>query len=176
MKNGFKKWFAGLLEGSAIMRAVSKLSASIYKRIGSGVYGFIFGSYDTVCETYDDGVLGKQQMKKRGRLSMFLSRNIENSIYINMFSAMLTYLSRLSMRVIGVFLISSGFYTLLAQTLVFLITNSISMLGIGVGAFLIVAGLPLLLSQKPLCRVMADSAFVGWIIRCPPAKREWHLF
>ncbi len=165
MKGGNKKWFADMLEGSAVMRAVSKLSAAIYKRIGSGVYGFIFGSYDTVCDAYDEGALGRRQMKKRGAFSMFLSRNIENSIYINLISAMLVYLSRLSMRVIGVFLISAGFYTLLAQTLVFLITNSISTIGIGVGVFLAIVGLPLLLSQKPLCRVVTDSALIGWIVR-----------
>ncbi|MBQ6892958.1 MAG: O-antigen ligase family protein, partial [Clostridia bacterium] len=165
MKGGFKNWLSDFAEGSAIMRGLGKLANGMYKCISSGVYGFVFGSYDTVCETYDDSAIGREQAKKRGRISRFLSRNIENSIYINAVSAMMLYLSRLSMRVIGIFFMSAGFYTLLAQTLIYLITDNFSPVSSVIAFSLIAFGLPLLLSGRAFCRVVSDSAFLGGIAR-----------
>ncbi len=165
MKDGTKKSFSDFLEGSAIVRGLNKLASSIYKRIGSGVYGFVFGSYDIMCETYDNSALGREQAKKRGPVSRFVSRNLEESIYINAVSSMMRYLSRLSMRVIGVFFMSAGFYTLLAQTLIYLINSEFNPVSTLVAIVLILIGLPLLLSGKAFCRVVSESLFFGWIVR-----------
>ena len=165
MKGGFNKWLSDFLGGSAIIRGLSKLAGGIYKRVGSGVYGFVFGSYDTVCETYDESLIGKEQEKKRGRISRFISKNIEKSIYINAISAMMQYLSRLSLRVIAIFLMSAGFYTFLAQTLLYLVGDEINVANAVLAGAMILLGIPLMFSGKALCRAVADSFFIGSIAR-----------
>lgn len=165
MKSGFRQWFSDFLSGSAIIRGLGKLANGIYKRIGSGVYGFVFGSYDTMCETFDDSAMGKEQSKKRGGMSNYVSRNIEKSVYINAISNMMRYLSHLSMRVVGVFCMSAGFYTLLAQTVIYLITDTFTPLSIAVALLLIALGLPLLLSGRAFCKVISESVFLGGAVR-----------
>ena len=85
MKGGFKKWLANFLEGSAIVRTINKVSDWVYKKLACGLYSFIFGSYDTVCETFDDSAIGGDQFKPRGKVSTFISRGIENSFFIPMY-------------------------------------------------------------------------------------------
>ena len=165
MKGGFKQWLSDFAAGSAIVRGLGKLADGIYKRIGSGLYGFVFGSYDTMCETFDDSMVGREQSQKRGKASNFLSRGIEKSVILNGIKACMLYLSRLSMRVIGIFCMSAGFYTLLAQTVIYLVTDEIAPLSLAVALFLIVLGLPLLLSGRPFCKVISDSVFFGGFVR-----------
>ena len=174
MKGGFLKWLSDFFEGSAIIRGLSALANGIYKRIGSGVYGFVFGSYDTMCETYDDSMLGKEQRNKRGRFSLFISRGIEKSIYVNTASAMMKYLSRLSLRVLAVFLMSAGFYTVLAQTLIYLINDEFNSVSIAIALLMVALGFPLLFSGKPLCKSVSESLFFGNIIRgfCAVKERD----
>ena len=175
MKGGFFKWLSDFFEGSAIIRGLLALASGIYKRIGSGIYGFIFGSYDTMCETYDDSMLGQEQSRKRSRFCRFVSRGIEKSFYVNSISAMMRYLSRLSLRVLAVFLMSAGFYTFLAQTLIYLVKNELNTVSIAVSALMILLGLPLLFSGKSLCRAVSESLFAGNIIRGLCAFKERDL-
>lgn len=165
MKQGFKKWFSEFLEGSAIVRGLGKLANSIYKRIGSGVYGFVFGSYDTVCEAYDESASGMKTSGRRNGFCRFISRNIEGSFYIQAISSVMLYLSRLSMRVIGVFFMSSGFYALLANTLLYLLNDELKTVSVIVSVFMIVIGIPLVFSCKSFCNVICESGFLGWLIR-----------
>ncbi|MBQ8837171.1 MAG: O-antigen ligase family protein [Clostridia bacterium] len=165
MKGGFKQWLSDFVGGSGIIRGLSSLANGIYKRIGSGIYGFAFGSYDTMCETYDSSAVGKEQNQKRGKISSFISRNIEESVYINGINAMMRYLGHLSLRVLGIFLISAGFYTLLAQTIIYLVTDSLTPLSIIVALIMAVLGLPLVFSGKALCTALSESAFLGNFVR-----------
>ncbi len=166
MKGGFKKWLSAFLEGSAIARNLSKFADWIYSKLGSGVYSFIFGSYDTICETFDDSAIGSEGFKKRGSISTFISKNIENSVIINKISALLFYLSRLSMRVIGVFLMSFGLFTLAAQAMVYLITESESVYLSGIVALvLMLIGGVLLLSKKAFCTAVFESKLFGGLAR-----------
>ncbi len=166
MKGGFKKWLAEFLEGSAIVRALGKASNWIYTKLGSGVYSFIFGSYDTVCETFDDSSIGGEQFKPRGKISTFISRRIESSFIINKIAAVMRYLSRLSMRVIGVFLISSGLFTLASQSIVYILTESKDVFLSGIVAlFMMLLGALMLFSNKAFCTAVSESKLFGGFAR-----------
>ena len=53
MKHGFAAWFSSFIEGSAICRGFGRFGNFLYKKIGSGLYSFLFGSYDAMCDTFD---------------------------------------------------------------------------------------------------------------------------
>jgi len=170
LKGGFKKWLADFFAGSAIVRAISKVSSWVYQKLGSGVYSFIFGSYDTICETFDDSAIGSDQFKPRGKVSTFISRGIESSFIINKVAALMRYLSRLSMRVIGVFLISSGLFTLAVQSMVYVLAHlaekdNNSLLSAAVAAFMILIGVLMLLSKKAFCTAVSESRLFGNLAR-----------
>lgn len=164
MKGGFKKWFSDFVAGSAIIRGISKLSNAIYSKLCSGVYSYVFGSYDAISETFEDGAIGGEQRKKRGRISGFVSRSIEKSLYLNMVKSLMTYLSHLSMRVIGVFILSAGAYTLLAQALIYLLAKEESAIVSGFVALLMIfIGLILSFSKKAFSQAIFDSVLFGAI-------------
>ena len=58
MKQGFSAWFSSFIEGSAICRGFGRFGSFLYKKIGSGLYSFLFGSYDEMCDTFDNGCIG----------------------------------------------------------------------------------------------------------------------
>lgn len=166
MKGGFKKWLSDFFEGSAIIRALGKASDYVYNKLGKGVYSFIFGSYDDVNETFEDSVIGTSQTKKRSRVSRYIAKSAEDSVYINAVASMMKYLSRLSMRVIGVFLLSSGFYTVLAQIIMYLIYESDLSIIYGIIAVIMMfMSIPLLFSGRALCTVLYDSKIFGGLVR-----------
>ena len=143
MKSGFKQWLSDFCAGSAILRALDRMGDFLYKRLGSGAYSFAFGSYDTVSETFDDSATGRLQGEKRGRFRRFLAENIEESVYVTGVAAIMRYLSRLSLRVIGIFMLSAGFYAFVAQLLLFLIwENNASMFSGAVCLLLMLCGIP----------------------------------
>ncbi len=166
MKGGFKKWFADFLEGSAIIRTLGKLSNWIYQKLSSGVYSFILGSYDTVCETFDESKVGASGFKPRGKVSTFLAHSIENSFIINKIAEMMRYLSRLSMRVIGVFLISSGLFTIVSQSVLYMLDKEADVLLSGAFAVLMMfLGSLMLLSKKAFCIAVSESKIFGGFAR-----------
>ena len=178
MKSGFKQWLSDFLSGSAIIRALDKLVDFLYKRLGSGAYSFAFGSYDTMCETFDDSALGRAANGKRGRLRRFLAENIEESVYVTGAAAMMRYLSRLSLRVIGVFLLSAGFYTFVAQLLLYLIWhNDASVLHGAAAILMMLCGIPFCFSKKPFSTAIYESAVFGRLARdlCGFKERSFAL-
>ncbi len=178
MKSGFRQWMSDFLSGSAIIRALDKVGDFLYKRLGSGVYSFAFGSYDTMCETFDESALGNALGGKRGRLRRFLAENIEESVYVTGVAAMMRYLSRLSLRVIGVFLLSTGFYTFVAQLLLYLIWhNDASVLHGAVAIIMMLCGIPFCFSKKPFSTAVYESAVFGWLARdfCGFKERSFAL-
>lgn len=161
MKHGFAAWFSSFLEGSVICRGFGRFGNFLYKKIGSGLYSFLFGSYDAMCDTFDasriSGALGG-----KNRAARYLAADIEESVYVSAVAAMMRYLSCLSLRVIGVFLMSCGFYSLLGQTVLYLIdTETAHFLPAAISAVLIVLGIPLLFSGKPLCTAIHDSTVLN---------------
>ena len=58
MKHGFAAWFSSFIEGSAICRGFGRFGNFLYKKIGSGLYSFLFGSYDAMCDTFDASRIG----------------------------------------------------------------------------------------------------------------------
>lgn len=166
MKNGFGKWFSEFLSGSAIIRGLDAVGGWLYKKLGQGAYSFAFGSYDTICDTFEDSATGALQKKKRGWILQYLAENMEESVYVTGVSSMMRYLSRLSMRVIGVFLMSSGFYSLLAQVILYLLAPSDRAVQHGlVSAALILLSVPFLFSKKPFRSAVHGSAVFGRIAR-----------
>lgn len=157
MKNGFAAWFSSFIEGSAICRGFGRLGSFLYKKIGSGLYSFLFGSYDEMCDTFDKSRIGSA-LGGKNRAARYLAANIEESVYVSAVAALMRYLSCLSLRVIGVFLMSCGFYSLLGQAVLFLIdAETAHILPAAISALLIVLGIPLLFSGKPLCTAIHDS-------------------
>ena len=157
MKQGFSAWFSSFIEGSAICRGFGRFGSFLYKKIGSGLYSFLFGSYDEMCDTFDNGCIGGA-LGGKNRAARYLASNIEESVYVSAVAAMMRYLSCLSLRVIGVFLMSCGFYSLLGQTVLYLIDTELShVLPAAISAALILLGIPLLFSGKPLCTAVHDS-------------------
>ena len=178
MKNGFGNWFSEFLSGSAILRGLDALGGWLYKKLGHGAYSFAFGSYDTMCKTFEDSAVGSGQKKKRGPFSRFLAENIEESVYVTTIASVMRYLSRLSMRVIGVFLMSVGLYSLLAQVILYLWTPSekTALTGIiSIGISLI--SIPFLFSNRALCAVVHDSAVFGRLARdfCGFRERSFQM-
>lgn len=170
MKSGFKAWFADFLSGSLILRCIRALGKVLYDRLGTGVYGYLFGSYDAVCNDFDKSALGRLRKNLRAeRVRRQIADNIENSIYVKSISAFAAFLWQLSMRVIGIFLISCGLYAGIAQFIRYLLADGGAFnLDIAVSAGLILLGIPLLLSPKPLCSAVGDSSilrafFVGFL-------------
>lgn len=166
------------LHGSAILRGLDKLGEFLYKRLGSGAYSFAFGSYDTMCETFDDSAIGRAQGGKRGRLQRYLAQNIEESVYVTGAAAMMRYLSRLSLRVIGIFLLSAGFYTFVAQLMLYLIWHEdASVLHGVVAALMMLCGIPFCFSKKPFATAIYESALFGWLARdfCGFKERSFAL-
>ena len=161
MKHGFAAWFSSFIEGSAICRGFGRFGNFLYKKIGSGLYSFLFGSYDAMCDTFDASRIGGA-LGGKNRASRYLAADIEESVYVSAVAAMMRYLSCLSLRVIGVFLMSCGFYSLLGQTVLYLIdTETAHFLPAAISAVLIVLGIPLLFSGKPLCTAIHDSTVLN---------------
>ena len=79
MKTGFRAWFSSLIEGSAICRGIGRFGSFLYKKLGSGLYSFLFGSYDTMCETFDDSAAAGLLHGKH-RVGRYLASNIEESV------------------------------------------------------------------------------------------------
>lgn len=157
MKIAFKAWFSSLIEGSAICRALGKIGNFLYKKLGSGLYSFLFGSYDTMCETFDDSTTARLLHGKR-RVGKYLASNIEESVYVSAVSGIMRYLSRLSLRVIGVFLMSFGFYAMTSQAVLYLIRHDPRhIMDCIVPAALFILGIPLLFSGKALCAAVHES-------------------
>lgn len=157
MKQGFGAWFSSFLAGSAICRGFGKLGSFLYKKIGSGLYSFLFGSYDEMCDTFEGGRIGGAH-GGQNRAARYLASNIEESVHVSAVSAMMRYLSCLSLRVIGVFLMSCGFYSFLGQAILFLVDADVSHLTpAAVSVLLFVLGIPLLFSGKPLCTAVHVS-------------------
>ncbi len=161
MKHGFAAWFSSFIEGSAICRGFGRFGNFLYKKIGSGLYSFLFGSYDAMCDTFDASRIGGA-LGGKNRAARYLAADIEESVYVSAVAAMMRYLSCLSLRVIGVFLMSCGFYSLLGQTVLYLIdTETAHFLPAAISAVLIVLGIPLLFSGKPLCTAIYDSTVLN---------------
>lgn len=161
MKHGFAAWFSSFIEGSAICRGFGRFGNFLYKKIGSGLYSFLFGSYDAMCDTFDASRIGGA-LGGKNRAARYLAADIEESVYVSAVAAMMRYLSCLSLRVIGVFLMSCGFYSLLGQTVLYLIdTETAHFLPAAISAVLIVLGIPLLFSGKPLCTAIHDSTVLN---------------
>lgn len=178
MKSGFKQWLSDFFAGSAILRGLDKLGDFLYKRLGSGAYSYAFGSYDTMCETFDDSALGKAEGGKRGRIFRFLAENIEESVYVTGAASMMRYLSRLSLRVIGIFLLSAGFYTFVAQLLLYLIWHEdVSLVHGGLSLLMMLCGIPFCFSKKPFSTAVYESALFGRIARdlCGFKERSFAL-
>ena len=53
MKTGFKQWAGELVSGSAICRAFDRLGNWLYRKLGKGLYSFLFGSYDDICDVFE---------------------------------------------------------------------------------------------------------------------------
>lgn len=161
MKHGFAAWFSSFIEGSAICRGFGRFGNFLYKKIGSGLYSFLFGSYDAMCDTFDASRIGGA-LGGKNRAARYLAADIEESVYVSAVAAMMRYLSCLSLRVIGVFLMSCGFYSLLGQTVLYLIdTETAHFLPAAISAVLIVLGIPLLFSGKPLCTAIHNSTVLN---------------
>jgi len=178
MKSGFRQWLSDFFAGSAIIRGLDRLGSFLYKRLGSGAYSYTFGSYDTLSETFESGVIGNGQSKRRNRVRLFLAENIEESVYVTGIAALMRYLSKLSLRVIGIFMLSSGFYTLVAQFLMFLIWhNDVSVLNGVAAVLLMVCGIPFCFSKKSFATAIYESKFLGWIARdfCGFKERSFSL-
>ncbi|MBR5538815.1 MAG: O-antigen ligase family protein [Clostridia bacterium] len=178
MKGGFFKWLADFFEGSFIVRNLDKLGSYLYKKLGSGVYSYAFGSYDDMCETFDNGVIGTAQSGKRSKLVCALGESIERSVYVRTVSKMMTYLSRLSMRIIGVFLMSAGAFSIISQLLMYLAwKDNGHFIGTLVSALLILCGIPLLFSKRAFCSVVYDSIALGGIARsfCGFSERSFKV-
>lgn len=166
MKGGFKNWLSNFFSGSVIVRALGKASDFIYNNLGKGIYSFVFGSYDDMSETFEDGAIGSVQRKKRSRICRFLSKSIEESVYINNIASMMRYLSRLSMRVIGVFLLSFGLFSLMFQAIMnFIPSINTPVESAIIALVLVIAGGLLLLSKRALCRAVFDSKLFGGFFR-----------
>lgn len=157
MKTGFRAWFSSLIEGSAICRGIGRFGSFLYKKLGSGLYSFLFGSYDTMCETFDDSAAAGLLHGKH-RVGRYLASNIEESVYVSAVSGMMRYLSRLSLRVIGIFLMSCGFYSSVIQLVLYLVRQDALHITRGViSAALLLLGIPLLFSGKALCTAVHES-------------------
>ena len=157
MKTGFRAWFSSLIEGSAICRGIGRFGSFLYKKLGSGLYRFLFGSYDTMCETFDDSAAAGLFHGKH-RVGRYLAANIEESVYVSAVSGMMRYFSRLSLRVIGIFLMSCGFYSSVIQLVLYLVRQDALHITRGVvSAALLLLGIPLLFSGKALCTAVHES-------------------
>ncbi len=166
MKGGFVKWLSDFFWGSAIVRGLDKLGSYLYKKLGSGAYSYAFGSYDDMCETFDSGVVGSAQSGKRKGLQCYLAKSIEDSIYVNAVSRLMNSLSRLSMRVLGVFLMSAGIFTLVPQLLLyFALKENGQILGCAVAMLMVMCSIPLLFSKRALCTAVYESGVFGRIAR-----------
>ncbi len=178
MKGGFKKFMYAIFEGSAVMRTLTALISFVYGRLSNGIYSFVFGSYDDIGDTFSFSAMGSAWSRQRGKACKYIANSIEKSVYVQTVATVMQYLSRLSMRVIGVFLISSGLYTLVAQTVMFFVVGNSSSIPYSiVGAGMVVVGLSLLLSGKALCRVLYESKIFGSPIRklCGFKERNFAL-
>lgn len=178
MKGGFFKWLADFFEGSIIVRTLDKFGSYLYKKLGSGVYSYAFGSYDDMCETFDNGVIGSAQSGKRKKLLCTLGESIEQSMYVRTIARMMKYLSRLSMRVIGVFLMSAGAFSIVSQLLMYLAwKDSGHLVGTVVSLLLMLCSIPLFFSKRALCTVVYDSAVFGIMARsfCGFSERSFKV-
>lgn len=157
MKTGFFAWLSSLVSGSMICRGFAKLGNFLYKKIGSGLYSFLFGSYDEMCDAFDSGCVGTR-LNGMNRSARYLASNIEESVYVSAVASLMRYLSCLSVRVIGVFLMSCGLYAMLGQAVLFLIDAEALHIGpAAVSVLLFLLGIPLLFSGKPLCVAVHNS-------------------
>ena len=178
MKSGFLKWLSDFFEGSAIVRGLDKFGSYLYKKLGSGIYSFAFGSYDDICETFDNSAIGSLQDAKRNKAFCRVAENIENSFLINLVSRVMNFLARLSMRAIGVFLMSAGAFSAISQFLFYYVWHSeSSLIGLFVSLLMLVCGIPLLFSKKALCTCIYESALLGNLARsfCGFSDRSFAL-
>ncbi len=162
MKTGFKQWAGELVSGSAICRAFDRLGNWLYRKLGKGLYSFLFGSYDDICDVFETSAFSNAVRGRRSRMRHYLAASMEDSVYVTAIASMMRYLSRLSLRVIGVFLLSSGFYSLLAQFILYLVYRGSENIIFGaVSAAMILMGIPFLFSGRALCTAVYQSPILG---------------
>lgn len=166
MKDGFVKWLSDFFGGSAIVRGLDKLGSLLYKKLGSGVYSYAFGSYDDMCETFDNSACGSEKSGKRKKIAHFVAKSIEESIYVKAVSRLMTGLGHLSMRVLGVFLLSAGAFAAMSQVLMYLAwSGEAYLIGAAVSLLMMLCSIPFFFSKRPVCSAIYDSVFLGRIAR-----------
>ncbi len=178
MKGGFLGWLSDFFEGSAIVRGLDKFGSYLYKKLGSGVYSYVFGSYDDVCETFDSSAIGQRQDRKRKKLHCYIAKSIEQSMYVNAVSRAMNFLARLSMRVIGVFLMSAGVFSVLSQVVFYLAWKGDGhLLGAAVSLLMMLCSIPMFFSKRALCTCVYESAVFGHLTRdfCGFSNRSFNL-
>ena len=166
MKDGFVKWLSEFFGGSAIVRGLDKLGSLLYKKLGSGVYSYAFGSYDDMCETFDDSATGSLQAGKRKKLQCFIAKSIEESAYVKIFSRLMSGLGHLSMRILGVFLLSAGAFAAISQVLMYLAwRGDAHFYGAIVSFFMMLCSIPFFFSKRAVCAVINESVVFGRIAK-----------
>ncbi|MBE6611704.1 MAG: hypothetical protein E7632_04335 [Ruminococcaceae bacterium] len=109
-----------LLASSAILSALGRLSALIYRKLGSGLFGGMFGSYRGANDAAARSE-GAQKLRQSGLndrvfvpIKRQIARQIENSAILGWIRDRLTHMLTSSMKAYGIFMFSATLYSALA--------------------------------------------------------------
>ena len=148
----------------ASLSIFSKVSAWIFSRLGSGVFGGFFTSYDETNDKF------KHSLKKKAgngekRAKRTLARTFEKNILVNIIPRLQDFLLRVSVRDYGIVLFTMALSTcamFLAHSYWSFVQSSVLYLVTGIALALI--SLPMLFSKKPIADLLLNGRFFSTIL------------
>ncbi|MBQ9098564.1 MAG: hypothetical protein IJY50_03950 [Clostridia bacterium] len=161
------------IRDSYIVRFFAFLTDFIYNMLSAGFLGRVFTAYatsDRVFRSSQAGRLGRTTEHGGGKMHRALRRHIalamNQSCLINGVSALIKGLCRCSMRTLGLFFMTAGFYSSLVYWLLTVIWDlgGVQIISLFGGAAALILGVLLLFSEESLGYVLSKGIFFNKIL------------
>lgn len=148
--------------------AFDRFAAWVFERLGSGMFGSFFTSYDKRNESYLGSVeklKKKENHSRRGKVRKGISRLIERSVFVNVFPKIPQFLLRMATRDYGIVLFVMG----AVVSVLYPLKRYMSLIDISFSTFIAgilvsVCSIPLFFSAKSFSRDILSSKLMKKIV------------
>ena len=137
---------------------LSRISAWVFSKLQSGMFGRFFTSYDKTNEKFESGLRKRKKSDDSKKTRRTIAKALESSPFVSVTPKIADFLLRVSLRDYGIALLTLAIFTcgiFFMQDLTHIFSSSLMFLitGIAMG----VIALPMLLSKKSLSRSLIQS-------------------
>ena len=167
----FKAFISELIKTSAILGALDRLSAFLYKQLSESFFGKLFTSYGALENKRKRGLfasLFKKDKRKKmlARVRYAIARAFERSSLLAFVSGLFEYFLGCRLKVYGLFLLPFGIYTSLIYVVkkyaFYLETENVDILYFGIA--MLVISLLLIPSSQTLAEALESSRIMKYIL------------